>query len=185
MQADLDYLRSLAQALARVKHTGQVRKGPAAEPYFNHVSRVANRAFVYATEAGLGLNLALRARIVAYLHDLLEDTNMTAADLRRVGFDWTTVDDVVALSREEYRSPHAFMPASENYFDFIERGTQDLSDEGLIVKLADLADNLSDDWGGHSLRARYIKADLMVRAELKNRGVNVARMDNPHFLNVA
>ena len=174
MQADLDHLRSLAQALARVKHTGQTRKGTG-ERYFNHVTRSARRAFTYATEAGLGLTQALRAEIVGYLHDLLEDTNMTAADLRRVGFDWTTVDDVAALSRR----------CGETYFDFIERGVRDLSDEGLIVKLADLADNLSDSWGGHSLRARYIKADLMVRAELKNRGVNVARMDNPHFLSVA
>jgi hypothetical protein len=140
------YLHSLAYYLARVKHADQVRK-VTGEPYFNHLTRVSNRV-----EGG-------HAKIVGLLHDILEDTNMTAADLRRVGFGWDVVDDVVALSRE----------ACESYFDFIARTIKDATDEGLQVKLADLEDNLKDPPG--DLRARYIKADIMIRAALRDRGV--------------
>jgi (p)ppGpp synthase/HD superfamily hydrolase len=143
----------LAAALARVKHAGQQRRGTG-EPYFNHLRRVA----IHVWDVGH------RAQTIAYLHDLLEDTDLTAVDLRRVGFPWDVVDDVVALSRVE----------GEEYFDFIDRGIRDLTDDGLFVKLADVTDNLTDHWMGQrpSLRARYIKADLMIRAALHRRGLD-------------
>lgn len=166
MQPALADLLSLAHAVAKVKHTGQTRKGPAAEPYYNHPRRVGLRANRYALDVGLGGAAGVRAEIVGLLHDLVEDTSLEPLDLRRIGFDWTTVDDVVGLSRRK----------NETYFEFIERGTKDLTDEGLLVKLADLADNLSDGWGGASLRARYIQADLMVRAELHRRGIAVNKL---------
>lgn len=142
----------LARAIARVKHEGQFRK-QTGEPYFNHVQRVAER-----------VAYDFRAMTIAYLHDIIEDTNMTAGDLRHVGFGWDIVDDVVGLSRTE----------GEDYFDFIERGIRDLTDEGLLVKLADLQDNLINPPG--DLRVRYIKADIMIRAALRDRGVETPPM---------
>lgn len=146
-------LNVLARELARVKHADQTRKGTG-EPYFNHLRRVAQRVF----------HLGAHAAIVAWLHDILEDTDLTAIDLRRVGFPWDVVDDVVALSRV----------AGEDYFDFIERGIRDLTDDGLYVKLADVTDNLTDEWTEQqpSLRGRYIKADVMIRAALHRRGLS-------------
>lgn len=160
------HLLELARALARVKHAGQSRKG-SGEPYFNHLSRVASRV------------IGWRAKALAYLHDLIEDTDLTADDLILLGFPEDLVNDVVALSRREGHLTYpdaldgsaTFVPPEE-YFDFIERTTRDGSDDALYVKLADLADNLYDPsgWASESLRARYVKSDLMVRAELVRRG---------------
>lgn len=145
-------LYELAKALARVKHADQVRKGTG-EPYINHLARVAGRVD------------GLYAKTVAYLHDIIEDTNMDVHSLMRAGLTPDIVDDVLGLSRVQ----------GEDYFDFIERGIRDLTDDGLYVKLADLQDNLTDDWTAQqdSLRARYIKADLMIRAALKRRGLSL------------
>jgi (p)ppGpp synthase/HD superfamily hydrolase len=140
----------LAHALATVKHSGQKRKG-SGEDYIWHVMRVAS-----AVSPG-------RQRTIAFLHDVLEDTDMTAADLRRAGFPFDIVDDVVALSRMSF----------ETYAEFIERTIRDGSDDALAVKLADLADNMDDDWifEQGDLRARYIKADIQIRRALKFREV--------------
>lgn len=57
------------------KHVGQRRKGENAEPYFNHVSEVAARV----AEATNGDDAALIA--AGYLHDTVEDQNVTHAEL--------------------------------------------------------------------------------------------------------
>ena len=61
-----------ALILAAKAHTGQVDKGGA--PYILHPIRV-----MLACEGE-------KEKIVALLHDTLEDTALTAADLRRAGF---------------------------------------------------------------------------------------------------
>lgn len=144
----------LARTLAAVVHSDQYRRGTGA-PYIGHVRRVAQRA-----PNG-------RAEIIAYLHDTIEDTAVTAYTLEQVGFPADIVRDVVALSR---------FP-NETYLEFINRTASDGSDDALRVKLADLEDNLSDDWSGSTegLRARYIKADAIIRAELKRRELAALR----------
>jgi hypothetical protein len=161
-------LLDLATALGRVKHAGQVRKG-SGEPYFNHLTRVAGRV------------VGWRAKTIAYLHDLIEDTNITAKTLFLVGFPYDLVQDVEALSRKVILVGGDALDgptdtADEPYFDFIERGIRDGSDDALYVKLADVADNLYDDWTqaqDTSFRARYIKADVMIRTEILRRGLPV------------
>ena len=69
------------------------------------------------------------ARIVAVLHDTLEDTALTEADLRRERFSDAIVEAVLAVTRKR----------GESYTDFVIRCARvELARE---VKLADLADN--------------------------------------------
>jgi hypothetical protein len=68
-------------------------------------------------------------RIVAVLHDVLEDTPFTLSDLAREGFPLKILAALLALSRREGESYQAFV---------IRLGVDPLARE---VKLADLADN--------------------------------------------
>lgn len=104
-----------AIAVAAKAHEGQRDKGGAA--YILHPLRVMLR--VDTTEQ----------RIVAVLHDVLEDSAMTLADLAREGFPLKILAAVEALSRRP----------DESYEAFVAR----LADDPLAkaVKLADIEDN--------------------------------------------
>ena len=70
--------RILAAArFAAEKHVGQKRKGDAAEPYINHLIEVAE--LVAASSDVLDTNLIM----AAFLHDTVEDTGVTAAELEK------------------------------------------------------------------------------------------------------
>ena len=105
-----------ALILAAKAHTGQVEKGCA--PYILHPIRV-----MLACEGE-------KEKIVALLHDTLEDTALTAADLRRAGFPEEIVQAVCCLTRGQ----------KEDYMDYIAR----ICENALAarVKYADLQDNL-------------------------------------------
>lgn len=104
-----------AIAVAARAHEGQQDKGGTA--YILHPLRVMMR--VQTTEQ----------RIVAVLHDVLEDTSMSLADLAREGFVLKVLAAVQALSRRD----------DESYEAFVARlGVDPLA---RVVKLADLADN--------------------------------------------
>ena len=105
-----------ALILAAKAHTGQVDKGGA--PYILHPIRV-----MLACEGE-------KEKIVALLHDTLEDTALTAADLRRAGFSEEIVQAVCCLTRGQ----------KEDYMDYIAR----ICENALAarVKYADLQDNL-------------------------------------------
>lgn len=101
--------------LATRAHDGQFDKGGAA--YILHPLRVMQR--VSTPEQ----------RIVAVLHDVLEDTPLTLADVARAGFPLKILAALLALSRR----------TDERYEDFMVRlGSDPLARE---VKLADLADD--------------------------------------------
>ena len=68
-----EFIRALVFAAA--KHRDQRRKDPTAAPYINHLIAVAN---VLANEAGIADPVVLCA---ALLHDTIEDTKTTAAEL--------------------------------------------------------------------------------------------------------
>lgn len=74
---------------AAVQHAGQTRKGADAQPYVNHVAEVAARV----ADATGGRDAALVA--AALLHDTIEDTGSTEAELRAL-----FGDDVTALVLE-------------------------------------------------------------------------------------
>lgn len=105
----------LAERIARRAHAGQVDKSGV--DYVEHCRRVAGKL----TDE--------HARIVAWLHDVLEDTDACEDDLR-LQFDDGIVDAVVALTRREDE-------ATEDYYARV-RG----NDLARQVKLADIHDNL-------------------------------------------
>lgn len=79
-----------AIALAAKKHAGQVDK--ANQPYIFHPLRLM---FKVATN---------EQKIVAVLHDILEDTDTTVVDLISLGFSTDVIDAVQALTKNKGES---------------------------------------------------------------------------------
>jgi (p)ppGpp synthase/HD superfamily hydrolase len=102
--------------LATQAHVGQVDK--VGQPYILHPFRVMLR---------LG---DPTARMVAVLHDVVEDTSVTLDDLRRGGFPPEVVEAVDLVTRRQ----------DETYEQFIERLAP--NPIARAVKLADLEDNM-------------------------------------------
>jgi len=108
-----------AVELATRAHAGQVDK--AGEPYIGHPLRVMGRVD------------GERARMVAVLHDVLEDTPVTAADLLSRGCPADVVEAVDALSKRP----------GESLEDSMRRVAA--VPLALVVKRADLDDNTDPD----------------------------------------
>jgi (p)ppGpp synthase/HD superfamily hydrolase len=106
-----------AVALAARAHRGQVDK--AGQTYLLHLLRVMLQ---FEDEA---------ARIVAVLHDVLEDTAVTVDVLRQAGYSEEALAALDALTRRP----------GESYEDFIDRAAS--NPLARRVKLADLADNMN------------------------------------------
>ena len=107
-----------ASILARIAHKGQRDKAGA--PYFEgHILRVVGKTRTYDEAT------------VAYLHDILEDTDLTEADLREF-FSTSVAWDVKVLTR----------CPKEVYADYISRIIRYGSPTAIMVKLADLEDHL-------------------------------------------
>lgn len=105
-----------AIAIAAEAHAGTLDK--AYQPYILHPLRVM---------------LAQRdatARIVAVLHDVVEDTAWTLERLRTEGFSEAVLAGVDAVTKRE----------GETYRDFVARAARDPA--GRVVKRADILDNL-------------------------------------------
>jgi (p)ppGpp synthase/HD superfamily hydrolase len=101
--------------IAAKAHAGAVDKGGA--PYILHPLRV-----MLAQDTD-------QARIVAVLHDGVEDCDVTVEQLRAEGFSEVVLDGILSVTKR---------PA-EAYPDFVARaGANRL---GRVVKLADLVDN--------------------------------------------
>ncbi len=104
-----------AEAIARVAHVKQVDK--AGQPYIGHIERVAAR--VTSDEA----------KCVAWLHDVLEDSDvLPEAEMRRIFGDEIT-EGVLSVTHRE----------NESYEDFVRRAAE--NPLGREVKIADLIDN--------------------------------------------
>lgn len=104
-----------AVVIAAIAHDGQLDKGGSA--YILHPLRVMMRVST------------AEERIVAVLHDVLEDTALSLSDLAREGFNLKVLAALMALTKRP----------GEPYQDFVVRlGSDPLA---RIVKLADLADN--------------------------------------------
>ncbi|MEF2549354.1 HD domain-containing protein, partial [Aurantimonas sp. E1-2-R+4] len=90
-----------AAAIAMQAHADQVDKGGA--PYITHPSRVS-----LAVDGE-------EAKIVALLHDVIEDSQWTLHQLRDAGFSASVVQAVDALTHR----------AGEDYFDAVRRAKAD------------------------------------------------------------
>ncbi|WP_445178808.1 HD domain-containing protein [Pseudomonas sp. McL0111] len=104
-----------AIAIAASAHAGQVDKGGA--PYILHPLKVMLR-----------MN-TLEERIVAVLHDVVEDCGVSLEDLRKEGFS----EEVLSAIESVTKIP------GESYEDFVERAA--MNPIGRSVKLADLEEN--------------------------------------------
>lgn len=104
-----------AIAIAATAHAGQVDKGGA--PYILHPLKVMLRMS------------SLEERIVAVLHDVVEDCGISLENLRKEGFS----EEVLSAIESVTKVP------GESYEDFVERAAQ--NPIGRVVKLADLEEN--------------------------------------------
>lgn len=104
-----------AIAIAATAHEGQVDKGGA--PYILHPLKVMLRVNT------------LEERIVAVLHDVVEDCGVSLDDLRKEGFSETVLTAIASVTK---------VPG-ESYEAFVERAAQ--NPIGRVVKLADLEEN--------------------------------------------
>lgn len=120
-QTVLDYLLpetmlEKAEAIARKAHAGQVDK--AGTEYISHPLRVAERCS------------SPKAKIVALLHDTVEDSHLSPQHLVEQGFDNEIAEAILSVTRYD----------GETYADFIERAAA--NPLGREVKIADLEDNM-------------------------------------------
>lgn len=105
-----------AISLAAKQHEGQVDKANA--PYILHPLRVM-------------LNVpTIEHKIVAVLHDILEDTETTIEDLYQFGFQEHIIDAIVALTKKQ----------GETRLEAAQRARQ--NPIARVVKLADINDNM-------------------------------------------
>lgn len=122
-------LLARAFAFAAEHHSGQARKGEAAEPYVNHVADVARRV----AEATGGSDARLVA--AALLHDTVEDTRATEKDIR-AAFGDDIADLVMEVTDDKTLPKDARKQAQIDH-------APHLSDRAKRLKLADKASNLT------------------------------------------
>ncbi|MEA5418722.1 GTP pyrophosphokinase [Spirulina sp. CCNP1310] len=108
-------LLNVAIALAHQAHQGQMDKG--GHPYIGHPLRVM---------AAMGDE---EAKIVAVLHDAIEDSDLSLADLTAAGFPAVITQALDALTKR----------AGEAYEDYLQRVMA--NPLALRVKIADMEDN--------------------------------------------
>ncbi len=151
-----------AAAFAAAKHRNQRRKDAEASPYINHPIALAD---VLANEGGIRDPLVLCAAI---LHDTIEDTETTAAELEREFgsriaaivievTDDKSLEKAVRKQRQVEQAPH-------------------VSPEAKLVKLADkicnLRDILSSPPAGWSIERRRDYVDWSARVVAGLRGIH-------------
>jgi len=110
-------LVALARDVAVRAHAGQVDK--AGRPYIEHPTTVAGRLST------------VDEQVVAFLHDVVEDTDVTLAELRSAGF---TVEQVLAVDAVTKRR-------GETLEQSIARVLSESSGVALRVKRADVSHN--------------------------------------------
>jgi hypothetical protein len=122
-----------ALKLATEKHKGQFRK-VSGEDYITHPISVANK---FEDE---------NRKIVAVLHDTIEDTDLTLGDLRRFGLDRKLIFYIDILTKKD----------NQTYLDYILhiRGYKIPRE----IKIEDLKHNLSDNPLTKCSKDKYIMA---------------------------
>lgn len=114
---DVQNLLDIAADVCMRAHTGQRDK--AGKAYFLHPMRIAMRC---KTD---------EERIVALLHDTIEDSDVTPEYLLDLGFSQEIVDAVLSVTKQD----------GESYEDFVSRAKK--NPLGRTVKILDLEDNLN------------------------------------------
>jgi (p)ppGpp synthase/HD superfamily hydrolase len=117
----------LALDIAIKAHNGQVRKG-SLMPYVVHPVRTAAWLMLFG--------LPMHVVAAGLLHDVLEDTPLTADDLAKACIPWETIDIVMKMTFVKGQKI-----SKAEYLDRVLASTQD---DAAAVKLADRLDNLRD-----------------------------------------
>ena len=120
-------VRQHAYDIMERAHRGQVDKG--GNHYFLHPFRVSQETKNRFTWKQSEFDKYI-AECVALLHDVIEDSDITADDLVKEGFEHAIVNRVVRMTRKE----------GESYMDYIKRIGED--NICRIVKMCDLKDNM-------------------------------------------
>ncbi len=126
--------------------------------FLNKVDHGGN-AYIFHLVSVAGNCTDKEAQAAGYLHDVLEDTDITADDLLKDGIPVSVVETVQLLTRTQ----------DETYAEYLEKLKSDpIAKE---VKLADLADNMnldrlndSSDKSNFSLLRRYKKAVIFLES---------------------
>lgn len=124
----LTSLLRLAKKTAKNAHKGQVDIG--GHSYIGHPEYVAN---------SVG---CLEQKSIAWLHDVLEDTELTEDDLRQLGFTESIIHSVKLLTRDK----------EMDYEEYLWRIKTD--NNARIVKLADLEHNMDTSRLGRKLKKK-------------------------------
>jgi ribosomal protein S18 acetylase RimI-like enzyme len=139
-------LLNRAITLAAEHHDGQVDKG--GEPYILHPLRVMQAA---KTD---------EEKIVAVLHDIVEDTNYSMDDLQKDGFSQDVIEAIGYLTRK----------FEETYDEFIQRIRR--NPLATKVKLLDIADNMNLDRIPNPTQEDYERLEKYTKA------IGILNMDN-------
>jgi len=124
----------LAIQIASEAHSGQVDKS--GDPYILHPLRV------------MLMQKKEHRRIIAVLHDVVEDTEVTFDELSN-HFGDDIITSLMAITRGN----------KESWEDFIGRCKAD--EDALYIKISDIADNMSAE--------RMVKLDLATKTRLENK----------------
>lgn len=111
----------IARKLAHEGHEGQFRRD-GITPYVEHPKQVVSRV-------GDDLN----AQVVAWLHDILEDTHLSRVDLIESGISEENVRDIEFLTKD----------SGIPYLEYMEN-LKSKSNLAVKVKIADMLSNLAD-----------------------------------------
>lgn len=127
---ELDIMYDKAKAFIKEAHKGQ--KDKQGRPYIEHplaVSQLARKEYLRDLEEHPVTHKATTVLIIGLLHDVIEDTNYTFDDLRKMGYNEEIITGVKALTHFK----------DEPYVDYVIR----LSKHSLAkyVKLGDLVHN--------------------------------------------
>lgn len=126
MEKTLNELFKNAKILAKDYHKGQLDKG--GHPYIKHLKETCNN--VNSILSDHKSDLYIKCRIVAILHDILEDTKCTEDILSSLGFTKEIVEAIKSVTRKK----------NESYDNFITRASENKI--GKIVKACDLKSNM-------------------------------------------
>lgn len=156
-----------AATVARVMHERQADK--AGNPYIEHLTRVvSNLEGFHGQVVGWDLEKWDELEQIAYLHDVLEDTEMEAYDLLAEGFSDYVVDAVASLTKPK---------RAIAYSAWISGLAEDGCLAAILVKLADVEDNsdperlalLPEETRGRLLK-KYEPAKEVLRAAARKKG---------------
>lgn len=164
-------LNDLALNIAKNAHMGSVDKG--GNDYIQHpiaVSRLIDRNTTQPTLKGLipyfSDESLQKAKVIALLHDVLEDTSVTYDDLRRKGIPEDICDSVQLLSKKG-------KPRYDVYIENIKKDTL-----ACLVKIADMTHN-SD-----LTRLKEVTEDNLKKIEDYKLGIMVLSKHLKHTLSV-